>query len=107
MDERFWERPRPPVEIAPQPWSELPDDPRYPVFDGAPRLFVERHHHTLCNAATESWDVVPITAVFHDNGLGGPQIEFGPWSIEPDDARRLAASLTMLADAAEPNRTDK
>lgn len=107
MDEKFWHRPQPPIEIAPEPWSELPPDTRYPVLDDAPRLFIERHHHKLCNANADSWDDVPITAVFHDNGIGGPQIEFGPWSIEPHDARRLAASLIMLADAAEPNRTDQ
>lgn len=105
MTENFWERPRPPVEIAPEPWSELPDDPKYPVFDDAPRLFIERHHHGLCNAANDCWDDVSITAVYHDNGLGGAQIEFGPWSIEPHTARTLAASLTMLTEAAEPTRT--
>lgn len=107
MDEKFWHRPQPPIEVAPEPWSELPPDVRFPGVGSGKRMFVERHHHKLYVAATDDWDDIPITAVFHDDGWTGPQIEFGRWSIEPHDARRLAASLTMLADAAEPTRTDQ
>lgn len=101
MTESFHFRPRPPVEESIAPWTELPSDPAHPTFEDAPRLFVERHHHSLYQPQLEEWQTIPITAVFVSDGLTGNCIEFGPWTLEPDEARLLALSLTTLANALD------
>ncbi|QOV97233.1 hypothetical protein [Rhodococcus pyridinivorans] len=100
--ERFWERPQAPKHPLIEPWEELPDDPNYPTFENADRLGVERHWHTLAVAKTDEWADVSATAVFVTDGLTGCRIEFGPWTLEPREARVLARSLLALADALEP-----
>lgn len=83
-------------------WPEVEDDPIHPTIDDAPRLLIDRHHHDLHHDARGEWETVPVTAVYVDDGLSGPRIEFGPWSLDATDARALAHSLNTLADTLDP-----
>lgn len=103
-DNRFWETPQPPQYTPIEPWEELPDDTRYPATEGDVRYGIERHWHRFWNGAADEWQDVSATAVFVTNS--GETIEFGPWSLDSTQARILAHSLTALAEAAEPERSN-
>lgn len=105
-DEPFWQRPRPPIESPITRGTELPTDPNHPTFDDGSRFFIERHYHQLQHDRLDEFEVVTVTAVYVDNGLTGHQIEFGPWSLSPEDARALATSLQFLAHACD-GRTEQ
>jgi hypothetical protein len=67
-------------------------------WDG-PRYLMETHRITVRHDVSDEWFQLKISAVFIDSC--GPAVEIGPWSVSPDEARVLAASLTMLADHAD------
>lgn len=92
------QHPTPPIEPVLAPWSELPHDPDHPGTDGS-RLHVDRHWHTFTNDRSQEFETIRAAAVFEQGP--GVSIELGPWSMTPHDARVLAASLTVLADAAD------
>jgi hypothetical protein len=55
------------------------------------------HQHTVLHEPSDQFRTIHVRAV--DQGAFGPSVHLGDWSMRPDDARLLAASLTMLADA--------
>lgn len=65
----------------------------------AERHVLEQHWHTLLTDETDDYLNLPVRAVLIDPA--GPAVEVGPWSVSPDEARLLAASLRILADTAE------
>lgn len=80
------------------PFDDEPDT-EHPSPDGSAdvtRMVIERHIHVMQHDASDEWAHVPVTAVFWP-GIG-ENVELGPWSMSADDARRLAYSLTTLAD---------
>lgn len=99
---RFWERPQAPKGEPIERWQPLPADPSHPGSDEEGRIGIERHWHAWNHDQLDELQTIAVTAVFQD-GAGG-SVELGPWSMDPHDARMLAQSLTMLADASEPDR---
>ncbi|NTW41870.1 MAG: hypothetical protein HGA44_18645 [Cellulomonadaceae bacterium] len=95
----------------PRPFTGDPfddeQDPDHPSPDGqpdVPRMVLERHIHQMRVDATDEWAYVPVTAVFWP-GIG-EVVELGPWSLSPEDARLLAASLTTLASLVDTKHPD-
>lgn len=74
------------------------------LFDAArpkdpAREVVELHFHSVRHDPTDEWVSLPVRSVAH---IGyDPMVEMGPLSIRVDEARLLAASLTIMADLAE------
>ena len=97
--------PRPTSGLYPTPRPFTGDpfdadpDPEHPSPDGCDfvdRLVVERHLHLMRHDASDGYDHVPVTAIYWPSI--GQYVELGPWSMNPADARTLAASLTTLAN---------
>ncbi|MGI8417562.1 MAG: hypothetical protein ACR2P2_15455 [Nakamurella sp.] len=63
------------------------------------RYLLEEHWHLILDEGTDEFVNLPARAIIVD--AAGPSVELGPWSLSPDDARLLAASLSILADMAE------
>lgn len=79
----------------------LPDDPDHPTFDDAPRyLLAAPHTADVRHDASDEFQTVTARAVFVADGLTGPVVELGPWSLEAADAHRLGAALCDLARVA-------
>jgi hypothetical protein len=67
-----------------------------------PTIVLEQHRHVVLHEATDEWVTLTASAVFTDDGITGPAVHLGDWSLSPNDARLLAQSLTILADLADP-----
>lgn len=105
---------------APRPARGLYDTPRtftgdpfdaepdaeHPTPDGCDvdRLVVARHIHLMRHDASDGYDHVPVTAVYWPSI--GEYVELGPWSMNPTDARTLAASLVTLANLVDTRHVD-
>lgn len=57
------------------------------------------HQHTVLHEPSDEFRTILARAV--DQPRIGPSVHLGDWSLSPDDARLLAASLNLLADATE------
>lgn len=75
-------------------------DPDHPTIEGMARRLLAEHSHDARHDATDEWVTLTTRAVLVE--FSGPGVELGPWSFSPDEARLLAASLTILADRCEP-----
>ncbi|RPA65752.1 hypothetical protein EF294_03165 [Gordonia oryzae] len=70
-----------------------------PIFDGHRSDPHDQRHVQHETAVTmrvdesDEWIVVPIRAVFTDDGLSGWSFEIGPYSIGGSDATELANAL--------------
>lgn len=75
------------------------DEPRASGNDMEPgRHILEEHLHVVLHDQADTFATLPARAV---RQVTGPAVEVGPLSLSPDDARLLAASLTILADVAD------
>ena len=59
------------------------------------------HQFTVLDEPSDEFRTILVRAV--DQPLNGPSVHLGEWSMNPDDARLLAASLNLLADEIEDN----
>jgi hypothetical protein len=66
------------------------------------RIVLATEHIELLHVPTDTFESVPVTAAVVDDGIIGPEIVLGDWSLSPADARELARTLNRLADLAEP-----
>lgn len=59
------------------------------------------HQHTVLHEPSDTFCTIRVRAV--DQPRIGPSVHLDDWSLSPDDARLLAASLNLLADETEEN----
>jgi hypothetical protein len=60
---------------------------------------LDEHQHTVLDELKDTFTTIHVRAVIQ--GVYGPSVHLGDWSMSADDARLLAASLSILADATE------
>ncbi|RYV52056.1 hypothetical protein [Pengzhenrongella frigida] len=63
-------------------------------------VLAERQH-TALHEPSDQFRTIRARAV--DQPRIGASVHLGEWSMSPDDARLLAASLNLLADSIEEN----
>lgn len=94
----------PTADVQPQQsaiWTELPDDPAHPTFDGAVRHVTDGRRFQLHHDARGEFEDVTATAVYVADGLTGHVVELGPWSLSPQEANQLGSALSELAAALD------
>jgi hypothetical protein len=60
---------------------------------------LDEHQHTVLDELTDTFRTIHVRAVVQ--GVYGASVHLGDWSMSADDARLLAASLSVLADSTE------